>query len=454
MQAHGGQDAGGQDFGSLWLELLLKGGYSDQKTVRVDEGATVTFSAVPVGVQIWAEASAYRIDGQGRNVLYGGKSDVIVVTQGQNPLSITMKRGGSDTPQPEPGPGPEPQPETTIKIYVSAQDANPAGSDGTEAKPLASIEAAIQKMDDAQKDWVIVVLGSISSGETIEFPGSVAAQSIAVQGQADNDGNASFVKNTSNTKSLFAVNSSVPLVFKDITLEMTKQPTYGTNIVGIIFNVAENADLTIASGAKLVNNTTQTDLPVVTTGAVYSKGTVTIESGSLISEFRTNMAGGVYVDGGTVTMNGGKITKCKTRYGGGVYVNKGSFVMNGDSVIGGDDDSDACTAFYDCGGVYVKNGGSFTMNGNAKNSKNKTSANSSINGAGVWCEGVFTMNGGTICDNEAGNETYHGLGGGVYVKGSSAVFAMNGGSIFGNTNSSKGSGVYVASARWPTCIWA
>ena len=436
------QDLDGHGATGLWLDLALKGGHSEQKTVRVDDGATVIFSAVPVGVKIWAEAAAYRIGEQGKTILYEGKSSEIVVAEGQNPLSIAMKKSG-----PEPGPGPEPEP--GIKIYVSAQESNPAGSDeegdGTREKPLATIGAAVQKMNDAQEDWTIVVLGSVSSDATIEFPEGVAAKTITVTGAADDDGNPPFVKNTSNTKSLFAVNSSVPLVFKDITLEMTKQPTYGTNIVGIIFNVAEGADLTIASGAKLVNNTTQTDLPIVTTGAVYSKGTVTIESGSLISEFRTNMAGAVYVDGGTVTMNGGKITKCKSRYGGGVYVNAGSFEMNGDSVIGGDDDSDACTAFYDCGGVYVKNGGSFTMNGNAKISKNKTSANSSIDGAGVWCEGSFTMNGGTICDNEAGNETYHGLGGGVYVNGSSAVFTMNGGSIFGNTNASKGSGVYVGS---------
>ena len=443
------QDLDGQGATGLWLDLALKGGHSEQKTVRVDDGATVIFSAVPVGAKIWAEAAAYRIGEQGKTILYEGKSSEIVVAEGQNPLSIALKKSGPEPgPSPEPGPGPGPELEPGIKIYVSAQESNPAGSDeegdGTREKPLTTIGAALQKMDDAQEDWTIVVLGSVSSDATIEFPEGVAAKTITVTGAADDDGNPPFVKNTSSGNSLFAVNASVPLVFKDITLEMTKTLAYGVDIQGVIFNVAEGGDLTISSGAKLVNNTTQTDLPSHGSGAVYSKGSVKIESGSLISDFRTNKAGGVYVDGGTVTMNGGKITKGHSRYGGAVYVNAGSFEMNGDSVIGGDA-SDACETFLYGGGVYVKNGGSFTMNGNAKISMSKICGNRGVDGGGVWCEGSFTMNGGSICGNSVGDESYQGTGGGVYVNGSSAVFTMNGGSIFENVRASKGSGVYVGS---------
>jgi hypothetical protein len=82
------------------------------------------------------------------------------------------------------------------------------------------------------------------------------------------------------------------------------------------------------------------------------------------------------------------------------------------------------------GGVSVNNG-TFTMNGGTI-SDNEVNGN----GGGVYANnGTFTMNGGTIRDNTAGKN-----GGGVYVRNS--TFTYNAGTFTGNTAEGSGSAVY------------
>jgi hypothetical protein len=98
----------------------------------------------------------------------------------------------------------------------------------------------------------------------------------------------------------------------------------------------------------------------------------------------------------------------------------------------------------DSGGVWVFDGGTFTMNG-GEISGNTVSGSGNTHGGGVFISdgSMFTMNGGTISGNTASGSAAHG--GGVFISDGS-VFTMNGGTISGNTasgsSSGNGGGVY------------
>jgi hypothetical protein len=142
----------------------------------------------------------------------------------------------------------------------------------------------------------------------------------------------------------------------------------------------------------------------------------------------------VVVDpGGGLVMNvGSKIKGNKTlfttlAYGGGVFVDEGgAFTMNGGEISGN-------TASGFAGGVCA--GGTFTMNGGTISGNESTNNN----GGGVSVlAGAFTMNGGTISGNEADD-----YGGGVCVY-KNATFTMAGGEISGNKATGGGGGVDAA----------
>jgi hypothetical protein len=111
----------------------------------------------------------------------------------------------------------------------------------------------------------------------------------------------------------------------------------------------------------------------------------------------------------------------------------GELVMEADSLISGN--TNTSTTNYG-GGVYVYgNGAKFTMNGGT------ISDNEANNGGGVYKDfGGFDMNGGVISNNEAATN-----GGGVYVS-TMGYFVMSGGTISGNTAATNGGGVYITNA--------
>lgn len=121
----------------------------------------------------------------------------------------------------------------------------------------------------------------------------------------------------------------------------------------------------------------------------------------------------------------GKITGGNTNSisGGAIHVYHGNLTLISGSITNN-------TANYG-GGVYVQDG-TFTMTGG------KIDNNSAMRGAGVCVSpnAKFAMNGGTITGNTATSD-----GGGVYVH-SGGNFTMNGGTISEN-NSRWGAGVYV-----------
>ena len=142
---------------------------------------------------------------------------------------------------------------------------------------------------------------------------------------------------------------------------------------------------------------------------------------------KNTSGGGVYVaEGGTFTMSGGTISENSGwSQGGGVSVAAGgTFTMNGGTISGNSSGSEG-------GGVV--NDGTFTMNGGTIS--NNTTA---VSGGGVENHGTFTMSGGAISKNET-TASYAGFGGGVRNGG---TFTMSGGTISENTAKYFGGGVY------------
>jgi hypothetical protein len=168
-------------------------------------------------------------------------------------------------------------------------------------------------------------------------------------------------------------------------------------------------------------------------------GNVNTSDGAFIMKAGSGLtSGSVNVFYGTFTMNSGSTITS----GGMVYVrNNGTFTMNGGEISGNTNSS----------GVVILENGTFTMNSGKISGNSQSSSNNNFNGGGVHIQqGTFTMNGGEISGNSISNSSYYSsLGGGVYV-GDGTTFTMNGGKISGNNvsslepfNQSYGGGVFV-----------
>ena len=176
---------------------------------------------------------------------------------------------------------------------------------------------------------------------------------------------------------------------------------------------------------------------------VESGGTFNMYGGTITGnkattgDLETQKGGGVYVNGAHSAFNmyGGTITDNTAKNGGGVYVYGGTFTMDGNASVTNNktDNSQSSSGV----GVYV-NGGTFTMKDGTISGNNAT--NSTDGGVGLYNSSTFTMDGGTI----TGNTASQGGGVGVYQ---TATFTMNGGTISDNT-AKNGGGVYVNSGTF------
>ncbi len=89
-----------EEMEGLCFEIELKGDYAAKKTLPVTEGATAVFDDLPVGISLYAEGSAYRgTDGE-KVILYTGRSEEITIHEGENSLSLVMKKIESTEPEP------------------------------------------------------------------------------------------------------------------------------------------------------------------------------------------------------------------------------------------------------------------------------------------------------------------------------------------------------------------
>jgi hypothetical protein len=168
-----------------------------------------------------------------------------------------------------------------------------------------------------------------------------------------------------------------------------------------------------------------------------------INANKVTMEANIAKAGTVMVsDASTFIMNGGSIsynnntTSGSAGGGGGVraWGIGTTFIMNGGIIRNNSVNAQSSGNNYG-GGVFALNGSTFTMNGGMI-LNNSTSPFSGHGGAGVTVmSSTFTMKGGKI----AGNTANGGMGGGVYLTGTTTM-DMYDGEISGNRGNS---GVYI-----------
>lgn len=205
----------------------------------------------------------------------------------------------------------------------------------------------------------------------------------------------------------------------------------------------------------------------------------TDDNGEICNGKNTSQAGAILVNpGGFLDIKGGSITNNESNVQGGAICNYGKCTISGDAIIDSNKSPNGA-------GIYSKKlkdspsteDAKLVISGKAKISNNQSnvgggifidtdvnsnglselnlSGNATISdnyakdgGAGVFCKGNFTMNGGSINNNTTDKQ-----GAGVYVHGHissikyptscNTHFTMTGGTIKSNTAKERGGGVFV-----------
>lgn len=276
---------------------------------------------------------------------------------------------------------------------------------------------------------------------------------------------------TSKANILFTVKAGGTLTISNLTLDaggrmtLIKVEKDGKLILekgAVLTNCASSAicneGTLIMNGGSITGNDMQQKNQYSGNGGVFNGvgATFTMNGGSisengrippfedvLINETysKEGYAGGV-TNLGTFTMTGGEIRdngcwgSVNVQGAGGVN-NLGTFTLEGKGIIAGN----STTIARDVGGVYNSKGATFTLAENAVISGNVARQS----GGGVYNDGTFNMNGGTITGHKVKQ-----FGGGVY-NSVDGTFTMKGGLITKNVamdesttalNSSTGGGVF------------
>jgi hypothetical protein len=260
-----------------------------------------------------------------------------------------------------------------------------------------------------------------------------------------------YKKNANEAYVLLAANADTHTVS---SLASDKWPSAWPATVVIDGN---GSGITVGSGVTLpLQNITFKNLPFTVAGG----GTLKLNNGAVIRDYRGNATTGVTVTGGTLEMNAGSVITNNSNggrqggggdEGGGVRINGGAFTMNGGEISGNSAgpgggvymNANSTFTMYEgaiitrnsasgAGGGVRMDGGTFTMSGG------EISWNTATDGGGVALRngGTANMSGGSINNNTANN------GGGVWIgSGVSAIFNMTGGEITGNKANESGGGV-------------
>jgi len=207
----------------------------------------------------------------------------------------------------------------------------------------------------------------------------------------------------------------------------TSRQTFPSSIITIPSN--KNITLTSSAGAWTITNRSYSR-------HLNVQGSLTLNNIILDGMgYTTSPGGGFNVNGGisvlaggTLTMNTGSvISKCLNMQDGGAVDSSGTLIMGSGTITNNRAGNGGGVRIHSNGSVYMTGG---TIIGNTASS----------NGGGVHIDGQYVMLGGTISSNTAGQN-----GGGVFINGSSTL-TMSNGTISGNTATSDGGGVYVTQA--------
>jgi hypothetical protein len=219
----------------------------------------------------------------------------------------------------------------------------------------------------------------------------------------------------------------------NLTLTNGGDATEGGGGVSVTGN---NSSFTMNGGAISGNKTTG----AAPGGGLYvgPQATFTMKGGDIAGNTSAAEAGGVYILGSTATepaaftMSGGFIRDNTALTSGGIRVKNTTFTLNGGNVSFNQ-------AGNEGGGIALDSGSTFVMNTGKieHNILQNTGA-----GGGIWATGPLTLNGGEIVENDAGS------GGGLWTNN---ALTINGGTIARNKalgSVGRGAGVYVTGAAF------
>ena len=354
-------------------------------------------------------------------------------------------------------------------IYIASSSprfCTKSGNDngrGERASPYATIARACAEMTDETTDYIVFIDGTIASSNAIS---GVSANSISITGANGRDHytEENYVPTDcfsgNNTRRAFTIESETQIHIANLKITGGKAGT-DENGGGII--VPSGATLTVNEGCLITGNTANDG------GGIYNGGTLYIKGGIITGNTATGNGGGVY-NNGTATLENAAVIGTKydasgtepaiaiatatlksnfaEAYGGGVFnALNANFTMD-------------ASLTESNGGIYynysnniggIENFGTLTLNGGviAYNRGKKTGA---IDHGG----NKMTINGVTIAFNAAENA---GTGANKASGGVSIIYTSNdlrgeteyksatfNNNIDGNTDSTKGIGIYVGSA--------
>ena len=369
------------------------------------------------------------------------------------------------------------------KIYVSEDGADPtdtANSDGrgTAGRPFASISAALELVNDAEKAYTIFIDGELTGAQELGSSLDEKAKSITLSGKNGSETdilNGGF-KTSSSCGTTLTISTTVPVTIQKLTitggnateddgvengggivlsagasLTLDEDSLITENTASVrgagIYAQGENIIITINSGAKVTKNDLTYELdtfyvngePVrnydggagihisgdgVTVSDTTKLPVLVVNTGAEISENKSphlRRGAGVQVKNAKMEFNGGKITKnISGDCAANMYVDgENSLVTMTDGEISHGQASYA-------GGLFV-NGGNFTMSG-GKICNNIAGNNGNAGGVRIGASGVFEMTGGEISDNYINNSSDR-KGGGVYLDNAASTFKIGGNAV-------------------------
>lgn len=311
-------------------------------------------------------------------------------------------------------------------VGSAPSDTNGSGSPYEPFESLSKAISVIASTGVSTKNYQIFISGTLTGKQTLTSNLDNKAASITIQGLNGLDENKipQDCLNGNQADSTLTVETSVPISIKNLKITGGKSSNGG----GLYL---KNQSVVV----KLLDGTLITENQATFGGGVYNTGTLFMAGSAMIGKSTSTIATSssygnrsTSYGAGICSISGSKIYLGYTSWTSS-SVNSPSTLTGG---ICGNYLSNSASSSSFGGGIYNK-GQLYINSGNI-------SYNYAINGAGIYTESDITMTGGTIKGNE-GNTS--GAGGGVYVK-EGATFTMSGDSkILDNKKMNYGAGIYL-----------
>lgn len=296
-----------------------------------------------------------------------------------------------------------------LDLYVSSEETSSLQLtgiyDGSKENPFRSLAQAITHIENNSNDklkWTIHIDGRVqgTSIETIEK----SIKELSIVGYSPESGSDYDDILTPITNKVLSISITKPVSIEKLII------TDGANIDGAGLTVISGANVTLKK-IKITGNDTKTGQDPRNGGGILNYGTLTLEDCTITN----NKASG---------------------NGGGIY-NSGTLYVYGKTVVGGNNEN-ANSASKSGGAIY--NSGSSKLyigyssyTSNTENIPAEFTGSISYNtatetaGGGVYNQGTFIMNGGTIGNNKApaGAGVYNIVGSNVGVCSLTAVIVSD-----------------------------